>query len=92
MADEKRKDPSSVAAGLIGAAVGAAVAAGSIALADGKNRKKVEKLVEEIKQRGTKIINLVQREAGVVKKIAAEVRESKSGAKKKTGKSKASKK
>lgn len=92
MTDEKKKDPSAITAGLIGAAVGAAVAAGSIALADGKNRKKVEKLVEEIKQRGAKIIDLVQREAGVVKKLASEVRQGESVSKKKVGKSKAKKK
>lgn len=76
--DNEKKDPSTITAGLIGAAVGAVVAAGTIALSDGKNRKKVEKLLSEIKDRGSKIMDLIQKEAGGLKKIAE------TGAKKKS--------
>lgn len=70
MSDDKSKDTSAIAAGLVGAAVGAIVAAGSIALADGKKRKLLEKLLEDIKDRGAKIMEVVSQEAKVVREIA----------------------
>ncbi len=39
-------------AGLVGAAVGAAIGAGAVALSDPKNRKKIGKKFEEIKEQG----------------------------------------
>lgn len=68
MANNK-KEPGAIAAGLIGAAVGAAVAAGSIALADEKNRKKVEKVIENFKGQGNKLIELIQKESEIVKDL-----------------------
>lgn len=62
MAEEK-KDVNAIVVGLVGAAVGAAVAAGSIALADEKKRKKLQELLSEIKDRGSKVIDIVQKEA-----------------------------
>lgn len=70
MSDNKSKDTSAIAAGLVGAAVGAIVAAGSIALADDKKRKQLEKLLEDIKDRGAKIMEVVSQEAKVVREIA----------------------
>lgn len=64
---QKRINP--LTAGLAGAAIGAAVAAGSIALSDEKNRKRVEKLVEQIKKQGAKIMEIVQKETQTVKKL-----------------------
>ena len=46
------KKMSPVAAGLVGAAVGAAIGAGAVALSDPKNRKKLGKKFEEIKEAG----------------------------------------
>lgn len=66
-----KKDVGAITAGLVGAAVGAAVAAGSIALSNEKNRKKVEKLLSEIKDRGSQIMELIQKEVGRVKKITS---------------------
>lgn len=62
VAEEKSKDVSSIAAGLIGAAVGAAVAVGSIALADKKNRQKLQKFASEVKDKGEDLLKLIQRE------------------------------
>ncbi len=70
MAEDKKRDVGAVAAGLIGAAIGAAVAAGSIAMADDKNRKKAEKIIGEIKKQGGKMLDLVQKETEVIRKIA----------------------
>lgn len=39
-------------AGLVGAAVGAVIGAGAVALSDPKNRKKIGKKFEEIKEQG----------------------------------------
>lgn len=69
MAEKKRINP--LTAGLAGAAIGAAVAAGSIALADEKNRKKVERLVDQIKKQGAKIMEIVEKETGQFKRLTS---------------------
>ncbi len=69
MADDK-KGVNPIAVGLAGAVVGAAAAAGAIILADEKNRQKLEKTVEGLKKQGFKVLEVVQKEAAEMKKIA----------------------
>jgi hypothetical protein len=88
MANQK-KEPGAIAAGLIGAAVGAAVAAGSIALADEKNRKKVEKVIENFKGQGNKLMDLIQKESQAVRDLTGG---GKTNTKAKTGKKSGGKK
>lgn len=68
MGEKKGINP--IAASLAGAAVGAVVAAGTIALSDKKNRKKVEKIFDEIKDEGMKILEKMQHEIKEVQKLA----------------------
>lgn len=60
-----------VAVGLAGAVVGAAAAAGAIVLADEKNRKRLEKILGELKDQGFKVLEVVQKEADAVRQIAS---------------------
>ena len=69
MAEKKKINP--LTAGLAGAAIGAAVAAGSIALSDEKNRKKIERLVDQIKIQGAKIMEIVEKETSGFKRLAS---------------------
>lgn len=69
MADDK-KGVNPVAVGLAGAVVGAAAAAGAIVLADEKNRKKFEKILGDLKDQGFKVLEVVQKEAKEVQKLA----------------------
>ncbi len=69
MADDK-KGVSPVAVGLAGAVVGAAAAAGAIILADEKNRQKLEATVNKLKKEGFKVMEIVQKEAAEMKRIA----------------------
>ena len=71
MADEK-KGMNPVAVGLAGAVVGAAAAAGAIVLSDEKNRQKLEKALESLKKQGFKVMDIVQKEAAEMKKIATQ--------------------
>ncbi len=70
-------------AGLAGVAVGAAAAAGAIVLSDEKNRKKLEKVLGELKDQGFKVLEVVQKEAGHVKKLSQKT-ETKNNKSKKT--------
>jgi hypothetical protein len=70
MANEKKSGGvNPVAVGLAGAVVGAAAAAGAIVLADEKNRKKLEKVLGDLKKEGFKVLEVVQNEANVVRKL-----------------------
>ncbi len=69
MGDKKSK-VGSVAVGLAGAVVGAAAAAGAIVLADDKNRKRLEKILGELKKEGFKVLEVVQEESKTLKEIA----------------------
>lgn len=69
MADDK-KGINPVAVGLAGAVVGAAAAAGAIILADEKNRAKLEKTIDGLKKQGFKVLEVVQKEAAEMKRIA----------------------
>lgn len=69
MADDK-KGVNPVAVGLAGAVVGAAAAAGAIILADEKNRQKLEATMAKLKKEGFKVMEVVQKEAAEMKRIA----------------------
>ena len=58
------KKVSSVTAGLVGAAVGAAIGAGAVALSDPKNRKKIGKKFEEIKDAGQQAYSDIKDKVG----------------------------
>ncbi len=81
MADDK-KGINPVAVGLAGAVVGAAAAAGAIILADEKNRAKLAKTIEGLKEQGFKVMEVVQNEAAEMKRIATQ--NGKSGSAKKS--------
>lgn len=66
---ENNKGINPLAAGLAGAVVGAAAAAGAIILADEKNRAKLEKTIGELKKQGFKVMEVVQSSAQEVKKL-----------------------
>lgn len=55
---------SPVTAGLVGAAVGAAIGAGAVALSDPKNRKKIGKKFEEIKEQGQQAYSDIKDKVG----------------------------
>lgn len=69
--EESNKGVNPMIAGLAGVAVGAAAAAGAIVLSDEKNRKKLEKVLGELKDQGFKVLEVVQKETGHVKKLAS---------------------
>lgn len=71
MSEDKKSGVSPVMAGLAGAAVGAAAAAGAIVLSDEKNRKKLEKILSELKDQGFKVMDIVQKEAVNVGKLVS---------------------
>lgn len=52
MANKKKMSPTAM--GLVGAAVGAAVGAGAVVLSQEKNRKKIGKKFNELKDKGQK--------------------------------------
>lgn len=80
--EDSKKGVNPMIAGLAGVAVGAAVGAGAIVLSDEKNRKKLEKVLGELKDQGFKVLDIVQKEADHVKKLAT--RDSKNGKAKKS--------
>lgn len=101
----ENKNPSKkinpVVAGAAGVAVGAAVAASAVALSDPKNRKKIEKVVTDIKQQGVKVLETIQKEAQNMKNMISKTKGNtpakptltpKSGTKKSTSNSKKSSK
>lgn len=71
--EESGKGVNPMIAGLAGVAVGAAAAAGAIVLSDEKNRKKLEKVLGELKSQGFKVLEVVQKEAGHVKRLSSKV-------------------
>lgn len=76
--EESGKGVNPMIAGLAGVAVGAAVGAGAIVLSDDKNRKKLEKVLGELKDQGFKVLDIVQKEAGHVKRLASNSKNTKS--------------
>lgn len=62
MADEK-KGISPLATGVAGAIIGAAAAAAAVALSDEKNRKKAEKILDEMQKEGNKIFKQISQMA-----------------------------
>lgn len=90
---ENGKRGGSLAAGVAGAVIGAAAAAAAIALSDEKNRKKAEKVLENLQKEGNKVLKEITRRAmemkDIVGKKVAEPEVSKTKPKKlKTGKGK----
>lgn len=71
MADNKNNAGAAIAGGVIGAIIGAAGGAVAVALSDEKNRKKVEKLIDEMKVKGEKALKDLQKTAGELEKGAA---------------------
>lgn len=69
--EEKKGGVNPMVASLAGAAVGAAVGAGAIILADKKNRKKLEDALDMLKKQGFNVLEIVQREAESVRKQLA---------------------
>ncbi|MBI3103710.1 hypothetical protein HYZ05_02105 [Candidatus Daviesbacteria bacterium] len=66
--DNKQSLPSgngkgSLAAGVAGAVIGAAAAAAAIALSDEKNRKKAEKVLNDMQKEGNKMLKEITRMA-----------------------------
>lgn len=59
--DKKGTNP--LATGVAGAIIGAAAAAAAIALSDEKNRKKAEKVLEDMQKEGNKIFKTITRMA-----------------------------
>lgn len=57
--DKKGLNP--LATGVAGAIIGAAAAAAAVALSDEKNRKKAEKILDEMQKEGSKIFKEVSR-------------------------------
>ncbi|MBI2019345.1 hypothetical protein HYS95_01580 [Candidatus Daviesbacteria bacterium] len=68
MAEESKKG-SVLTAGVAGAIIGAAAAAAAIALADEKNRKKAEKVLDSLQKEGNKIFKEISRRAMEIKDI-----------------------
>lgn len=60
---ENNKGGGTLAAGVAGAIIGAAAAAAAIALADEKNRKKAEKVLEGLQKEGDKIFKEISKKA-----------------------------
>jgi hypothetical protein len=87
MAEEKevkKNGVNPVAASLAGAALGAAAAAGAIILSDKKNRKKLENTLDQLREQGFKVLDIVQKEAGVVRELASKKTPAKKASAKKT--------
>ncbi len=72
MADDKKGNTGAIIAGVAGAVIGAAAGAAAVALSDEKNRKKVQKVAGNIKNRGGKLIQDIQ-DSEVVKQITEKV-------------------
>lgn len=71
MAEEGKKGGNVLTAGVAGAVIGAAAAAAAIALADEKNRKKAEKVLDTLQKEGDKIFKEVSRRALELKDVIA---------------------
>lgn len=71
MANNKGVNP--LATGVAGAIIGAAAAAAAVALSDEKNRKKAEKILEDMQKEGSKIFKEVSRLALDLKDRAEKV-------------------
>lgn len=65
--DKKQVNP--LASGVAGAVIGAAAAAAAIALSDEKNRKKAEKVLNELQSQGNKILKEITRRALELKDV-----------------------
>lgn len=72
MSDNK-KGLNSLTSGVAGAIIGAAAAAAAVALSDPKNRKKAEKVLDEMQKEGSKIFKEVSRLALDLKDRAEKV-------------------
>lgn len=64
---ENDKKGSALAAGVAGAVIGAAAAAAAIALADEKNRKKAQNILEGLQKEGDKVLKEISRRAMEIK-------------------------
>lgn len=58
-----RKGPNSLATGVAGAVIGAAAAAAAIVLSDEKNRKKAEKVLDNLQKQGDKVLKEITKKA-----------------------------
>ena len=66
MADEK-KSVNPLEAGVVGAIIGAAATAAAVVLSDEKNRKKAEKILNDLQKKGDKIIKEISKKALEIK-------------------------
>lgn len=73
--DDKGLNP--LATGLAGAVIGAAAAAAAIVLADEKNRKKAEKVLEDLQKQGSNIIKEISKKALELKDVVKKTKEPK---------------
>lgn len=56
----KNKNASTIGAGIVGAAIGAAVGAGAVALSNPKNQKFIKNKFNELKKQGQKVYSELQ--------------------------------
>lgn len=68
---ENNKGGNALAAGVTGAIIGAAAAAAAIALSDEKNRKKAEKVLEDLQKEGNKVFKEITKRALEMKDMVA---------------------
>ena len=71
LAQDNGKGGNALAAGVAGAVIGAAAAAAAIALADEKNRKKAEKILEGLQKEGNKIFKEISKKAMELKDMVS---------------------
>lgn len=67
MADGEKKSVNPLEAGVIGAIIGAAATAAAVVLSDEKNRKKAEKILNDLQNKGDKIIKEISQKALEIK-------------------------
>ncbi|MDO8489164.1 MAG: hypothetical protein Q7S42_03530 [Candidatus Omnitrophota bacterium] len=68
---DKKDGGNALAAGVAGAVIGAAAAAAAIALADEKNRKKVEGVLAGLQKEGDKVLKEISKRALEIKGMVA---------------------
>lgn len=66
-----------LATGVAGAVIGAAAAAAAVVLADEKNRKKAEKVLEDLQKEGSRIIKEISKKALELKDAVKKTKEPK---------------
>lgn len=67
MANSEKKSVNPLEAGVVGAIIGAAATAAAVVLSDEKNRKKAEKILNDLQTKGDKIIKEISKKALEIK-------------------------